>query len=319
MTDQPLRVIFMGTPDFSVAALRAILDSPHALICVYTQPPRPKGRGRQLQKSPVHALAESAGVEVRHPKSLKKDPAARQALIDLKADVAVVAAYGLILPKDVLASPKYGCINIHASLLPRWRGASPIQRSIWAGDGMSGITVMQMEEGLDTGPMIAKEAVAIGRETTTPELHDVLSEMGGRMILPVLDTLARDGKVAAEVQDEALACYAPLLGKEDGRIDWTQPADAIDRQIRALNPWPGVWTTTAEGRRFKILEARPMTEGVNGGNGVLLDKAGIVACGAGTALQLLSVQPDNGKPMSVAAAVNGGSLVAGAAFRTETA
>ena len=310
MTDQPLRVIFMGTPDFSVAALQAILDSHHDVVCVYTQPPRPKGRGQQLQKSPVHALAESAGIEVRHPKSLKKDPDARQALIDLKADVAVVAAYGLILPKDILDAPKYGCINIHASLLPRWRGASPIQRSIWAGDAESGITIMQMEEGLDTGPMIAKEAVTIGPSMTTPELHDALSEMGGRMIVPVLDILAREGKLAAEVQDESLTCYAPMLSKDDGRVDWKKTASEIDRQIRALNPWPGVWAMV-DGKRLKILAAVPATEAAQGQPGEILDREGRVAVGGGTALILKAIQPENGKAMDLSSALNGGYLTIG--------
>ncbi|MDB5490769.1 MAG: Methionyl-tRNA formyltransferase [Micavibrio sp.] len=314
MTDQPLRVIFMGTPDFSVSALQAVLDSRHTVICVYTQPPRPKGRGQQLQKSPVHLLAEAAGIEVRHPKSLRKDADARQALIDLKADVAVVAAYGLILPKDVLDAPRYGCINIHASLLPRWRGASPIQRSILAGDEMSGITVMQMEEGLDTGPMIAKESVVIGHAMTTTELHDALSAIGGRMIVPVLDTLARDGRVEAEIQDDSLTCYAPMLTKEDGRVDWTKTAAEIDRQVRALNPWPGVWAVTPDGKRFKILQAVPVADIAEGSPGTLQDKRGLVICGDGTALKLLKIQPDNGKPMDIAAALNGGIFIKGMIF-----
>lgn len=314
MTNHCLKIIFMGTPDFSVAALQALLDSDHEVICVYTQPPRPKGRGHQLQKSPVQDLAESAGILVRHPKSLKKDETSRQEFIALSADVAVVAAYGLILPKDILEAPKYGCINIHASLLPRWRGASPIQRSILAGDAMSGITIMQMEEGLDTGPMISKEAVTITPVMTTPQLHDALSVMGGRMIVPVLDTLAREGKIQAEVQDESLTCYAPMLSKEDGRVAWTKTALEIDRQIRALNPWPGVWTITSEGKRLKILDAEA-ADGGSGSAGTLIDKHGLVVCGDGSALRLKIIQPDNAKPMDVAAAINGKYLGIGMVFQ----
>jgi len=306
-----LRVVFMGTPDFSVAALQALLDSPHEIICVYTQPPRPKGRGQQLQKSPVHTLAESAGIPVRTPASLKKDEVSRQAFIDLKADVAVVAAYGLILPRPVLDAPRYGCLNIHASLLPRWRGASPIQRSIWAGDDETGITIMQMEEGLDTGPMILKRAIPIGAETTTPMLHDALAVLGGEMIGPVLDQLAAQGRLDSEAQDESITNYAPLLSKDDGRVDWTQDAAQIDRQIRALNPWPGVWTLNADGVRLKIIEADPVIDKSDAGCGSLIDKEGHVACGNGSVLKLQRVQPDNGKPMDVASAINGGYLALG--------
>lgn len=302
----------MGTPEFSVAALRSILASHHQVVCVYTQPPRPKGRGQQLQKSPVHLVAEEAEVEVRYPKSLKKDAEARQALSDLNADVAVVAAYGLILPKDVLDAPEYGCINIHASLLPRWRGASPIQRAIWAGDAESGITIMQMEEGLDTGPMISKESVAIGPKMTSSELHDALSAMGGRMIVPVLDQLAKDSSLTAEVQDESLTCYAPMLSKDDGRVDWTKAADEIDRQIRALNPWPGVWAMV-DGKRLKILSAlpAPADTGHTGQPGEILGRDGAVSVGNGTALILKTVQPENAKAMDFSSALNGGYLKIG--------
>ncbi len=309
MIKKSLNVVFMGTPDFSVPALQAILDSHHNVICVYSQPPRPKGRGQVLQKSPVHQLAESAGVPVRNPLSFKKDEAARQEFIALNADVAVVAAYGLILPDAVLTAPRYGCVNIHASLLPRWRGASPIQRAIWAGDGMSGITLMQMETGLDTGPIIEKESVPVTEATTTPALHDALAGLGGEMIVPFLDRLSVWGRIDAEPQDDSQSCYAPMLTREDGRVDWHKSAIEIDRQIRALNPWPGVWAMTAEGLRIKILAAVPGTGA--GVAGTLLDKSGAVACGAGSALVLKTVQPDNGKPMDVAAAINGGYLKVG--------
>lgn len=309
MIKKSLNVVFMGTPDFAVPALQAILDSHHNVISVYSQPPRPKGRGQTLQKSPVHQLAESAGIPVRNPLSFKKDEAARQDFIALNADVAVVAAYGLILPDSVLTAPRYGCVNIHASLLPRWRGASPIQRAIWVGDKASGITLMQMEAGLDTGPIIEMKSVPVTDATTTPALHDALAGLGGEMIVPFLDRLSVWGRIDAEPQDDSQSCYAPLLAREDGRVDWHKPAAEIDRQIRALNPWPGVWAMTAEGVRIKILAATP---GAGAGvAGTLLDKSGAVACGAGSVLVLKAIQPDNGKAMDVAAAINGGYLKVG--------
>lgn len=307
----PLRVVFMGTPDFAVPALQAILHSPHNVICVYTQPPRGKGRGQTVQKSPVHEAAEAAGVDVRHPLSFKKDPAAQADFAALGADVAVVAAYGLILPQAVLDAPRFGCINIHASLLPRWRGASPIQRAVWAGDKESGVTIMQMEAGLDTGPMIEKGIVHLPPETTTQTLHDDLARMGGAMILPVLDRLAAQGFVASEKQDDSQSTYAPMLTKDDGRVDWVQPAEAIDRQIRALNPWPGVWTMAGE-KRLKIIEASLSQDSAKAAPGTVLDRAGHIACGGGTVLQLRIVQPENGKRMDAAAAINGQHIRPGA-------
>lgn len=316
MIEKSLKVVFMGTPDFSVAALQAILDSRHEVVCVYTQPPRPKGRGQHLQKSPVHLLAESAGIPVRHPKSLKRDADARADFVALGADVAVVAAYGLILPMEILAAPRYGCVNIHASLLPRWRGASPIQRAIWAGDDQTGITLMKMDEGLDTGDMLEKGVVSIGPDTTTPYLHDRLAQLGGEMIGPFLDRLSIWNKVEGEAQDETITCYAPLLTKEDGMVDWSQDAEAIDRQIRALNPWPGVWTLNAAGVRIKIHAARPVEGEGSAEPGTVLDKSGTIACGNGTRLALKTVQPENGKAMDAAAAVNGGYLTVKGGLRS---
>ncbi len=304
-----LRVVFMGTPDFSVPALQALLDSAHEVIAVYSQPPRPKGRGQQVQKSPVHELAERHGITVRTPLSFKKDPQAVEKFRALNADVAVVAAYGLILPLSVLDAPVYGCLNIHASLLPRWRGASPIQHAIWKGDARSGVTIMQMEQGLDTGPMILKREMPISGLTAS-QLHDALSAMGGPMILEVLDLLKDGQKPPAEPQDDALTNYAPLLKKEDGRIDWTQSAATIDAQVRALNPWPGTYATTAKGQRLKVLQGEAGAGA--GAPGTILGKSGDIACGSGTgAYRLLRVQPENGKPMDAASAVNGGYLVPG--------
>lgn len=315
MKDKSLNVVFMGTPDFSIAPLRAIAQSSHRVVAVYTQPPRPKGRGQKDAKSPVHHCAGDLGIPVFHPRSLKKDPQARAEFAALKADVAVVAAYGLILPADVLAAPRFGCINIHASLLPRWRGASPIQRAIWAGDAQSGVTIMQMEEGLDTGPIILRAGVMLDDSTTAAGLHDALSVMGAQIIVPVLDKLAENGVVEKTPQDDSLAVYAPMLGKEDGRIDWRAAALEIDRQIRALTPWPGCWTYNHAGRRIKILAARVLESTSSGGgamaaSGTVVDRDGTVACGAGF-LRLLAVQPENGRPMDFSAAINGGHLKVG--------
>ena len=273
----------MGTPDFAVPALRSIIESEHDVIAVYTQPPRPKGRGMQVQKSPVHELAESHDIPVFTPKSLRKSEEEQASFAALNADVAIVAAYGLLLPKSVLDAPKHGCINIHASLLPRWRGASPIQHAIWKGDDKSGVTIMQMEEGLDTGPMILKKETPITATTTAQALHDSLSAMGGPMIIEVLDTMARTGNVQAEIQDDTLATYAPMLKKTDGEIDPSAPAHATDRQIRALNPWPGTYTEGAKGR-LKILQAHI------DGDMIVYDL----------------VQPEGKKPMDLQSAKNGG-------------
>lgn len=281
-----MRLVFMGTPDFAVPALKALIDSHHEIICVYTQPPRPKGRGMQLQKSPVHQLAEDNNIPVRTPKSLRKSEEAQQEFVSLGADLAVVAAYGLLLPASVLFAPKFGCINIHASLLPRWRGASPIQHAIWKGDDKSGVTIMKMEEGLDTGDMILKGETPITRDTTAQNLHDALSGIGGDLLIRVLDDLERTGNIQAEKQDDYLSTYAPLLKKEDGLIDTSASPEETDRQIRALNPWPGTFMQGAKGR-VKILKAH-------------IDEKG--------ALVFDVVQPDGKKPMDAHSAQNGGYL-----------
>lgn len=299
-----LRVIFMGTPDFSVPALRAIAGA-HDVAAVYAQPPRPAGRGHQIQKSAVHMAADALGIPVHTPKNFRDD-ADKQTFAGHNADVAVVAAYGLILPKAVLDAPKYGCINIHASLLPRWRGASPIQHAIWKGDAESGVTIMQMEQGLDTGPMLLKGAVAITPDTTASTLHDALSQMGGELIL---QTLAGIENLTPEKQDDAQTTYAPMLTRDMGTINWADDAANIDRQIRALTPWPGT-LTTAGGKRLKILAAQLAETTQNAAPGTLLDKTGLVACGHG-ALRLTRVQPDGGKPMDVNAAINGNYLSIG--------
>lgn len=309
----PLKVVFMGTPDFSVAALRNLLANKRMdVIAVYTRAPQPAGRGQKLRLSPVHVVADEYGIPVFTPKSFKKSAEAVAAFCALGADVAVVAAYGLILPPAVLDAPRFGCLNIHASLLPRWRGAAPIQRAIEAGDTESGITIMQMDEGLDTGAMLLKKAVPIHGTTTGQTLHDALSGLGSAMIEDVLEMLI-DGKPLSPVmQDDALSCYAPMLAKEEGRVDWSLPAPVIDRKIRAFTPWPGNWTCDPEGKRIKILEAAPV-EGTaqNMPAGTLLSAAGDVACGEGTVIRLRLIQPESGKPMTVGDAINGGKLFAG--------
>lgn len=297
------RVIFMGTPAFAVPALEALITAKYDVIAVYSQPPRPAGRGYEVKKSPVHEAAEKHGIPVFTPKTFK-DAAVQTEFKNLNADVAVVAAYGLILPQAALDAPKYGCINIHASLLPRWRGASPIQHAIWKGDTESGITIMRMELGLDTGPMLMKGTTPITSETTTQMLHDALSAMGGDLIIKTLKNI---DQITPEKQDDAQSTYAPMLKKDMGKIDWSHSATDIDRQIRSLNPWPGTYTEN-HGKRLKILSAA-LTAG-SGKPGTILNRAGHISCGS-DALQLKQVQPDGGKAMDVAAAINGNYLKVG--------
>lgn len=296
-----MKIIFMGTPDFAVAALDTLHAAGHEIVCVYAQPPRPAGRGHKLQPSPVQKRAEELGLPVRHPLSLKKDPQARADFAALKADVAVVAAYGLILPQDVLDAPRYGCINIHASLLPRWRGAAPIQRAIMAGDDKSGVCIMQMEAGLDTGPVLMRGVVPITPKTTAQTLHDALAAQGAALIVKTLENLPT---LQPEEQGDEGVTYAHMLSKEDGKIDWTQSAAAIERQMRALSGWPGVWTLR-NGARLKILAADiEIADGAKGKPGEITDRHLIVACGSGS-LRLTAVQPENRKAMDGLSYMNG--------------
>jgi methionyl-tRNA formyltransferase len=303
-----LKVVFMGTPDFAVPALEALIHSEYELVGVFSQPPRPKGRGYQVQPSPVHNLASEHNIKVYTPKSLKKDESAQVDLALLEPDIIIVAAYGLLLPKRILELPRYGCLNIHASLLPRWRGASPIQHSVWKGDNVSGVTIMKMEEGLDTGPMILKKEVQIRQQTTSKSLHDELSALGAIALMEVLDEIAKSGKFSYQEQDDNLATYAPMLKKEDGRIDWNQNAQEIDQQIRALNPWPGVWSLYDDEKRIKIIEAEAVSESYTEPPGTLIDHIGHVACGDDTAIRLITVQPENAKKMDFISAMNGGYI-----------
>lgn len=299
----------MGTPDFAVPALRILHESPHEVVCAYTQPPRPKGRGHKVQASPVHTYAQNHDIPVFHPKSVKS-PEQQEIFAGHNLDLAIVAAYGLILPQVILDAPKYGCINIHASLLPRWRGASPIQHAIWKGDHETGVTLMQMDEGLDTGAEILKRAVPITAQTTATALHDTLAALGGDMMREAVETLTRTGILQSTPQDDASSTYAPLLRKEDGQVNWTQNAAEIDRQIRALNPWPGVYTGQGE-NRLKIQTAALTNEETAEKPGTILAKNGYISCGNGSILQLLALQPAGKKPMDFASALNGGYIKIG--------
>ncbi len=263
----------MGTPDFAVPALEALHGAGHEVVAVYSQPPRPAGRGQKERPSPVHARALELGLEVRHPKSLR-DPAEQAAFAALGAEVAVVVAYGLILPQPVLDAPARGCLNIHASLLPRWRGAAPIHRAVMAGDAETGICIMAMEAGLDTGPVLLRRATPIGDGETTADLHDRLAGIGGALIVEALDRL--DDLVPAPQGKDGVT-YAAKIDKDEARIDWTRPAAEIDRQIRGLSPFPGAWTTLG-GKRLKLLRSR-LANGAGAPGAVL--EGFVVACGTG--------------------------------------
>jgi methionyl-tRNA formyltransferase len=262
----------------------------------------------------VQSFAEGQNIPVYHPKSLKsEDVQAEFAAHNL--DIAIVAAYGLLLPKVILDAPKYGCINIHGSLLPRWRGASPIQRAIWQGDPQSGITIMQMDEGLDTGPEILKRAIDLAPQETATTLHDRLAVLGAEMTLETLDLLAKNGQLITKEQKNEGATYAHLLKKDDGKIDWDQSAPQIDRQIRALNPWPGVYTDSQD-QRFKITQAEPalIPAEKNQPVGMLLDKAGHIACADNTTLKIIKIQPAGKQAMDITSALNGGYIKIGQVF-----
>ncbi|WP_417798769.1 methionyl-tRNA formyltransferase [Terasakiella pusilla] len=284
-TEKPMRLIFMGTPDFSVPLLAALIDAGHEVVCVYSQPPRKSGRGQKVNLTPVHAFAESQGIEVRTPLSLKGEDEQR-AFADLNADCAIVAAYGLILPKAVLEAPKYGCLNAHASILPRWRGAAPIQRAIEAGDDVSGVTIMQMDEGLDTGDMLLIQPVPITQNTTGESLHDELSIESARLILEALRAV--DGGYAKpQKQPEDGVTYAKKLDKKESQIDWSQSADEIERRIRAFTPWPGTWFAFGKDR-IKIIKAEVVEQ--NGAAGTRLEADGLVIGCANKALKIHTLQ-----------------------------
>ncbi len=295
------RLIFMGTPDFSVPVLRALAER-HDILAVYCQPPRPAGRGQALRPSPVQAAAEALGLLVRHPVSLKTIEAQAE-LAELGADVAVVVAYGLILPQSVLDLPTHGCLNIHASLLPRWRGAAPIQRAILAGDAESGVCIMQMEAGLDTGPVLLRQATPIGVEETTADLHDRLSGMGATLISQALDQLE---KLQPEPQSDIGVTYAKKINKAEARVDWTQPAEIVDRQIRGLSPFPGAWCL-AGAERVKLLRSRAAPG--DGVPGQLLGHL-TIACGTG-AVRVTLAQREGKRAMDGGDVLRGLNLASG--------
>lgn len=279
-----MRLAFMGTPDFAVPTLRALIDSGHEIARVYSQPPRRAGRGKAVRPSPVQRAAEEAGLPVETPESFRDaDVLARFAALDL--DAAVVIAYGQILPPGALAAPRLGCFNVHASLLPRWRGAAPIQRAIMAGDAETGIAIMQMEEGLDTGPVLSIARTPIGPEDTAGTLHDRLAEMGAGLMVEALDDVAA-GRATAQPQPAEGVTYATKIEKAEARIDWTRPAFELDRHIRGLAPFPGAWCEI-NGERVKLLMSRP--EQGEGVPGTALDDHLLIACGEG-ALRLTRLQ-----------------------------
>lgn len=293
-----LKLIFAGTPDFAARHLAALLSSDHEVVAVYTQPDKPAGRGQKLTASPVKELALAHDLPIYQPASLRNEEAQAE-LAALGADLMVVVAYGLILPKAVLDTPRLGCLNVHGSLLPRWRGAAPIQRAIWAGDAETGVTIMQMDVGLDTGAMIRKVSCPIASDETSASLYDKLAELGPQALVDTLDAMAA-GDTAAEVQDDALANYAQKLSKEEARIDWSMEAIAIERCIRAFNPWPISWFEVAE-QTIKVWQAEVIDSDHGQPAGTLLkaDKQGIdVATGKGV-LRLLTLQPPGKKAMSV--------------------
>ncbi len=313
MTDRKLRLVFAGTPDFAVPGLETVLESGHELLAVYTQPDRPAGRGRQLTPSPVKQRALAAGIQVRQPETLR-DTQAQAGLAALAPDLMIVIAYGLILPKKVLAIPAHGCWNVHASLLPRWRGAAPIQRAILAGDDETGVCLMQMAAGLDTGPVLLSEATTIEADDTGQSLHDRLAVIGAEVLAEGLHLLAGDVLPRAAAQNEAGVTYAHKLEKAESKLDWAQPAAELDRRIRAFEPWPGTEGEIA-GEHLRIWQARPLaqTHAATPGTVLAAGRDGIdITCGEGV-LRVLGVQRAGGRRVGVADYLNGRpNLVAGA-------
>lgn len=301
-----LRLAFMGSPAFALPTLRALIEAGHEIVCVYSQPPRPAGRGKKERQTPVHEFAAARGIEVRTPKSLKKPPE-QEAFAALNLDLAIVVAYGLILPKAILDAPKHGALNLHGSLLPRWRGAAPIQRAIMAGDRITGVQVMRMEEGLDTGAVLATAETPIEADDTTQTLHDRLAALGAPMMRDTLAKLER-GEVTEAPQSEEGVTYAHKITSAEARIDWRRPARDIDCMIRGLSPAPGAWFEL-EGVRTKALLSR-LSQGA-GAPGEVLDDQLLIACGEG-AVRLLTVQREGRGPLAAEAFLRGQPVPAGA-------
>ena len=302
-----LRLAFLGTPDFAVPTLAELIAQGHDIAAVYSQPPRPKGRGLSLEKGAVHKFAETAGLEVRTPLSLK-GAEEQAAFAALNLDAAVVVAYGLLLPKAILEAPRMGCFNLHGSLLPRWRGAAPIQRAVMAGDAETGVMAMQMDEGLDTGPVLMAERVAVGRQTSG-ELAERLARLGADLMVRALGALER-GAITAQPQAADGVTYAKKISKDEARIDWLKSALEIDCLIRGLSPWPGAWSEV-KGERLKILFAEPVPG--KGEPGAVIGEDLIIACGDG-ALRLLKVQRAGSKAMTADELLKGFALPAGTRF-----
>ena len=305
-----MKVIFAGTPDFAAAALKAIAAAGFEIPLVLTQPDRPKGRGMQLAPSPVKQAALELGLRVAQPEKLRNNAEALQMLKEVEADVMVVAAYGLILPQDVLDTPKHGCLNIHASLLPRWRGAAPIQRAIEAGDAETGVCIMQMDIGLDTGGVVSEHRYAIQPTDTANEVHDALMSLGAAAIVADLQQLKTEGRLKSVKQPEEGVTYAQKLSKEEARIDWNESAAVIERKIRAFNPVPAAWVEY-QGKPMKIWRAEAVAQQGRAGEVLSCSSDGlIVACGA-NALKITQLQPSSGKRMNIVAFAAGHTVEAG--------
>ena len=304
-----LDLIFMGTPDFAAVILDALIAAGHRVKAVYCQPPRPAGRGHRLQPSAVQALAETRNIPVRYPASLR-DPAVQAEIAALDADAAVVAAYGLILPPAILAAPRLGCLNVHASLLPRWRGAAPVQRALLAGDAETGVTIMQMDAGLDTGAMLLRQAVPTTAAATGGALTDRLAALGGEMIVEALDQIH---ELTPQPQPEDGVTYAKKLSRDEARLDWCRTAVQLERQVRAFDPWPGAYFLAGD-ERIRVLSAE--IDGETGAPGTVLDDRLTIACGEG-ALRPLRVQRAGRAAMDTQALLRGFALPPGTMLPTE--
>jgi len=314
---EPLRIAFMGSPDFAVPVLAALAAAGHEIVCVYSQPPRPAGRGKKLRPTPVHQWADANGIEVHTPRSLKKAPE-QEAFAALDLDAAIVVAYGLILPQEILDAPRLGCMNMHASLLPRWRGAAPIHRAIIAGDQVTGVQAMIMEAGLDTGPVLATKETEILLTDTTGSVHDRLAALGADLAVTALAGLA-DGTLDPVAQVEDGATYAHKITAEDQRIDWTRPAAEVDCQIRGLSPFPSAWfyytpAGETEPLRMKALMSRLEDGRGDAAPGTLLDDELLVQCGDGKAVRLLKAQKPGSKAMQASDLLRGLPISAGECF-----